>query len=106
MTRMCPLTPDPEGERLGRAFGITRARIEVLRCAQGREVSAAELMAELGLSRSGLERHLAILTAEGLLIERHATHPRGSGPIIYWTTDDEAVQRALDAFNKRVRNQA
>jgi len=103
MTPMSPLPHDPEGERLGRALGVTRARVEVLRMVLARgEVTAAELMDELGLSRSGVGHHLGILTKEGLLSERHATHPRGSGPIIYWTANTEAVKQALDAFTRRI----
>ncbi|MGO2933145.1 ArsR/SmtB family transcription factor [Microbacterium sp.] len=98
-----PLPPDAEGDRLGRALGVTRARIEVLRLALARhEVTAAELMDELGLSRSGLGRHLAILTDEGLLSERRATHPRGSGPVIYWIANADAVRAAIDAFSRRI----
>lgn len=100
-----PLTPDAEGDRLGRALGVTRARIEVLRIALARgEVTANELMEELGLSRSGLGRHLAILTDEGLLSERRATHPRGSGPVIYWVANPAAVRAAIDAFSRRILN--
>lgn len=98
MTEMTPL-PAPELEQLARALGITRSRVEVLRLVLERgEITAVELVAELGLSRSGLQRHLTALAAEGLLDERRATHSRGSGPVIYWTADRERIRQALGSL--------
>jgi predicted ArsR family transcriptional regulator len=103
MKRMMTPLPDPEVERLARALGVTRARVEVLRIALERgEVTATELMAEIDISRSGLQRHLTTLTEEGLLSERHATHPRGRGPVIYWATNRAETERVLDSFARHI----
>lgn len=100
---MTPPLPDPEVERLARALGVTRARVEVLRFALEKgEVTANELMTELEISRSGLQRHLVALTEEGMLSERHATHPRGRGPVIYWAADRGAIEQVLESFARHI----
>ncbi|RFA18837.1 ArsR/SmtB family transcription factor [Subtercola boreus] len=82
-----------------RALGIKPVRLEILRLILARgETSAAHLMAEFGLSRNGVLCHLRSLTAAGLLHERHDTHPRGSGPITYWSADAENASIMLDTL--------
>jgi predicted ArsR family transcriptional regulator len=83
---------DALAARSYRTLGASPVRIEILRLllAAG-ELSAADLMAELGLTRNGVRRHLHALRQDGLLTERHTTHPRGSGPITYWGADPDEV---------------
>ncbi|MBD8104748.1 ArsR/SmtB family transcription factor [Plantibacter sp. CFBP 8775] len=78
-------------------FAIRTARIRILQLALTRdEVTAAELMDELELTRNGVGRNLGALTRAGLLIERRATHPRGTGNIIYWRADPDAITAATN----------
>jgi predicted ArsR family transcriptional regulator len=90
-------------EHAHRALGTGATRIEILRftIASG-EVTSSQLMAELGLTRNGVRAHLVALTAEGLLIERHATHPRGCGPVTYWRADIDEVIAVMDALSEHV----
>jgi len=75
------------------ALGITPARLEILRIvfAEG-EVTAPHLVEQLALSRNAVGYHLKVLTDQELLLERKATHPRGYGPLGYWTADKDAVR--------------
>lgn len=83
-----------------RALGASPNRIEVLRLVLGAaEVTTADLMAELNLSRGGVLKHLDALADLGLVTARHTTHPRGSGPITYWRADEERVRDFLAAFS-------
>jgi DNA-binding transcriptional ArsR family regulator len=94
-------------ERVNRVLGVRATRVEILRLiVASSEASAAELMSETGLTRNGVIGHLRILTEEGLLIERHATHPRGSGPITYWRADVDEVLSVLDVFSMHVMSSA
>lgn len=90
-----------------RALGATSTRVEILRLVlSSREVSTADVMNALGLSRNGVTRHLRELNADGLLCERHATHPRGSGPITYWSADADRVLDVLDSLVDHVMPRA
>lgn len=81
-------------------FGASPYRVAVLRVvAAHTEVTALEVMDALGLTRNGVGRHLAALTASGFLIERRATHPRGSGDVIYWRVDRVRLARTLWALS-------
>jgi hypothetical protein len=81
-----------------RALDVGTVRIEVLRqIVASREVSTADLMGELGFTRNGLTPHPRALASAGLIAERHATHPRGSGPITYWRANVDSVLTTLDA---------
>jgi predicted ArsR family transcriptional regulator len=89
------------------AFGILPLRIEIVRFALSRpEFSAADVMAEFGLTRNGALQHLRKLTDEGLLFERRCTHPRGSGPITYWRADADGVHDLLAALVDHVMSSA
>ncbi len=84
-------------------LGASEARIRVLELviAHG-EVTAAELMDALDLTRNGVGHHLAALTESGFLIERRATHPRGRGGIIYWRADRDQIHQAMWSLSGRV----
>lgn len=78
-------------------LALTPARIETLRYVLDHEqVTAKDVMAATGLSRNATGNNLAALTQAGLLHERRATHPRGSGPIIYWSADRDVIHAARD----------
>lgn len=79
--------------------GASPHRVAVLRVvAAHTEVTALDVMDALGLTRNGVGRHLAALTAAGFLTERRATHPRGSGDVIYWRVDRNRIARTLWAL--------
>ncbi|GGF33821.1 hypothetical protein GCM10011399_28740 [Subtercola lobariae] len=86
----------------GRAFtalGVSNARVEILRAISRRgESPTSALMEDVGLSRNGLSRHLEVLRQSGFLSDRHATHPRGSGPITYWSLDSDGISDAIEAL--------
>ncbi|PQZ55340.1 hypothetical protein CQ040_09910 [Microbacterium sp. MYb54] len=66
----------------------SRVRVDLLRLMLAHdELTAIELMDALELTRIGVGKHLNELTEAGLLIERRATHPRGTGGVIYWRAD-------------------
>lgn len=92
-----PAGPPVDGELAGVSLlGASPVRVAVLHAvlAHG-EVTALELMGALQLTRNGVGRHLTELTAAGFLIERRATHPRGSGDVIYWRADRDRVAAEL-----------
>lgn len=78
------------------AFAISPLRVELIRYLLVRdEVSVGELMREFCVTRNGIVSHLRALTVQGLAHERRATHPRGSGPITYWSIDRFNVDELL-----------
>lgn len=81
------------------AIAATPARLRVLRVVmEHSEVTAKDVMAELNVSRTAVGYHLAALTAAGLIHERRATHPRGSGPVIYWAADRAVIGTLRDSL--------
>ncbi len=77
-------------------LGASAVRVAILRVVlEHNEVTALDLAGALGLTRNGVGRHLKELTEAGFLIERRATHPRGSGDVLYWRAERDAVARAL-----------
>lgn len=80
-------------------LGASAVRVELLRivAAHG-ELTALEIMDVLGLTRNGVGKHLNALTDAGFLIERRATHPRGSGDVIYWRADRDRIAAELWAL--------
>ncbi|WP_426518185.1 hypothetical protein ACPPVQ_02220 [Diaminobutyricibacter sp. McL0618] len=86
----------------GRAYqglGIASSRVEILRFVLSRsEVSTADVMREFCITRNGARNHLESLSAQNLVTVRHATHPRGSGPIRYWRANPPEVALLLDLF--------
>ncbi len=69
-------------------------RMEIVRLlAASGETCTSEIMETLVLSRGCVVGHLKALAAANLAQLRHATHPRGAGPITYWRLD---VERTLD----------
>ena len=77
-------------------LGASPVRIAVLKLVlQHHEVTALDLMHALGLTRNGVGKHLDELTAAGYLIERNATHPRGTGGVKYWRADRDLIAREL-----------
>ncbi|WP_431030927.1 ArsR/SmtB family transcription factor [Plantibacter sp. RU18] len=99
----------PESDEAGRearlVLGVRPARLALLRIviANG-EVTAQELMDALGMTRNGVGLHLKVLTDAGLLTERHATHPRGTGGIHYWSANVEIIRDTLDTLSASVLN--
>jgi predicted ArsR family transcriptional regulator len=80
-------------------LGAQFSRVEILRSLlASRETSTAEMMAATGLTRGGIRRHLTALSAERVVSERRTTHPRGAGPISYWTVDSEDLISTLDSL--------
>ncbi len=94
--------PDDDAARLDEAciaIAATPARLHTLRVVMdGQDVTAKDVMQALGLTRSAVGYHLAALTEAGLIHERRATHPRGRGPIIYWSADREAIHDLRDTL--------
>jgi predicted ArsR family transcriptional regulator len=88
-----------EATRVYDALGIAPLRIEILRLLLSRrEASAADVMNEFGLTRNGALTHLKRLSADGILVSRSSTHPRGSGPITYWSVDRDALADLTDSL--------
>ena len=84
-------------------LAATPARLRTLRVVMdGGEVTAKDVMHALGLTRSAVGYHLAALTEVGVIHERRATHPRGSGPLIYWSADREAIHDLRDTLIKHL----
>ncbi len=84
-------------------FAMVPLRAEILRFALSRpEVSTAEVMAELELTRNGALQHLKRLKEGGLLNARRSTHPRGSGPITYWKADRAEITTLFESFLRHV----
>ena len=77
-------------------LGASPVRIAILRLvlAHG-EVTALDLVHALNITRTGVGKNLDALTRAGFLLERRATHPRGTGGVIYWRADRERIQTAL-----------
>ncbi|WP_316295681.1 ArsR/SmtB family transcription factor [Clavibacter michiganensis] len=81
------------------AIAATPARLRTLRVVMdGTEVTAKSVGEALGISRNAAAYHLAGLAQAGLVGERHATHPRGSGPIVYWSARAEAIRDLRDVL--------
>jgi DNA-binding transcriptional ArsR family regulator len=84
-------------------IAATPARLRTLRVVMdGGDVTAKDVMDALGLTRSAVGYHLAALTEAGMIHERRATHPRGRGPIIYWSADREAIHGLRDTLAKHL----
>ncbi|MBD8519174.1 ArsR/SmtB family transcription factor [Plantibacter sp. CFBP 8804] len=80
-------------------LGALPLRVRILRLALERdEVTAADVMDATGATRNGIAPHLTELTDAGFLHARRATHPRGTGGIIYWSANREHIAAALWAF--------
>ena len=81
------------------AIAATPARLQTLRLVMNSaEVTAKDVMDALELSRTAAGYHLAALVEAGLIHERRATHPRGSGPVIYWAADLSAIHAVRDTL--------
>jgi predicted ArsR family transcriptional regulator len=81
------------------ALAMLPLRVEILRLTLSRaEVSTAEVMSELGLTRNGALHHLRQLCTSGILSEQRCTHPRGSGPITYWTADRDELIALIESL--------
>lgn len=90
---------DYAAQRAYRIIGLPSARLEILRFVLAfDEVSTAEIMQTLNMTRNGVLRHLEVLSSEGLIVNRRATHPRGAGPITYWRGDADEARGALEAL--------
>ena len=80
-------------------LAATPARLRTLRVVMdGGDVTAKDVMQALGLTRSAVGYHLSALTDAGVIRERRATHPRGSGPVIYWSADRDAIHALRDTL--------
>lgn len=77
-------------------LGASATRFDILRFVIRQEkVTALEVMGALELTRNGVGRHLEALTAAGFLSARRATHPRGSGDVIYWSGNRDRIASVL-----------
>lgn len=96
-------TTEPLPSRLHRALGMNPTRLEVLRIAAADgEVSASEVMVQLGLSRNGARKHLRALEACGLLssgLERRG--PLRS--IVVWTAVPDEILDLVDDLDLYLR---
>lgn len=83
-------------ERLQRVLGVRSVRLQVLHhVAAAGEVTAGDVMAELGLSRNGVRNHLRELEAEGLL--RSTMRRRDNRrSVVVWTADLESIEGLVD----------
>ena len=89
--------------RAYRGLGIASLRVEILRFIVSRsQVCTADVMREFGITRNGARLHLHGLSEQDLIVPRHATHPRGSGPITYWEADRDEVEDLFEAFAAHV----
>jgi DNA-binding transcriptional ArsR family regulator len=87
-------------ERACRVIGATPTRLEVLRMIVAFEdISTAELIEALDLTRNGVLRHLKVLKSEGLISATRTTHPRGAGPITYWRADVDELGDVLESLS-------
>ncbi|CAN5248687.1 hypothetical protein BH09ACT6_BH09ACT6_26860 [soil metagenome] len=90
-------------QRAQAVFGVSSVRLDIITALlAGGEVSDAALMDRFGLTRNGIRRHLKALEAQGIITGRHATHPRGSGPITYWRADAEELLLLIDDLRRAV----
>jgi predicted ArsR family transcriptional regulator len=90
---------DYTAQRAYRVTGSPPARLEVLRFVLAYpETTTAEVMVALNMSRNGVLRHLKVLADEGMLEMRHATHPRGAGPITYWRANVDEAWAVFEAL--------
>lgn len=87
-------------------FSPMRARILQLVLQEGPHTAAA-LMAELGLSRAGVETHIKVLVAAGLLVAEQdpevAGRGGGGGNRLRWRADPVAFDRAVDEYRRTIR---
>ena len=84
-------------------IAATPARLRTLRVVMdGGDVTAKDVMEALDLTRSAVGYHLTALTEAGMIHERRATHPRGRGPIIYWSADRDAIHHLRDTLTKHL----
>ncbi|MFJ3395357.1 ArsR/SmtB family transcription factor [Leifsonia aquatica] len=80
------------------ALGMTGTRIEILRLAlTAEEITAGDVVSELGITRTAVIKQVAPLVTAGLLIERRAYTSRGSGRQTYWRADRERIVAAFQA---------
>lgn len=81
----------------------TPARIRVLRVVMdSTEVTANDVMASTGLSRNATGHHLTALLEAGAIRQRRATHPRGAGPVIYWSADLDVIHAIRDTLSSHL----
>jgi len=87
------------------AFGMAPLRMEILRFALSRrEISTADVMHEFGLTRNGALQHLKQLAGELLITSRRCTHPRGSGPVTYWSADRDEFDSLVESLLRHVHS--
>lgn len=55
-------------------------------------------MEEFGLTGNGALLHLKCMMAEMILFERRCTHPRGSGPVTYWSVNRSEVESLIESL--------
>ena len=81
----------------------TPARVRTLRVVMdGTDVTAIDVMAATGLSRNAVGHHLTALLKAGVVTQRRATHARGSGPVIYWSADMDAIHAIRDTLSSHL----
>ncbi|GAA0991148.1 hypothetical protein GCM10009563_03220 [Subtercola frigoramans] len=85
---------DPERAYL--ALGASALRVEILTFVlTNASSSTAEIMTQFAITRNGALDHLRLLQRNGLVSAERRTHPRGSGPITYWSAEEGDVAVVL-----------
>jgi hypothetical protein len=81
------------------AFGMNSSRMLILGVLLDRqETPTSRVVSETTMSLNGVRSHLLELERCGLVVARHSTHPRGAGPITYWSADADAIADFLESI--------
>lgn len=84
-------------------LGMIGTRGEILRLAlTAEEITAQQIMDELGIGRTAVTKQVTPLVDAGLLIERRAYTSRGSGRLLYWRADRDRIRDTFAALIGRV----
>ena len=75
------------------------ARLQLLRCMQGGEVSVNELVEETGLGQANVSKHLQLLYSQGFVTRRK------EGLFVYYALADKKVFELCDIMCGRIEAQ-
>lgn len=92
----------------GRALGYSEMRARILQIAfRDGSCNAAGLMAELDLTRGGIQGHVRALVAAGLLIPEQDPDPDrragGGSNRLRWHADAAAFETAVEEYRRNIR---